>query len=59
MYLSIEKVYLALIFVIQLIQHYLQPYSLKLISKADALKYIMSWLTLNRLLKHYDTEYIP
>lgn len=65
-YSPIEKLCLALIFVIQKLRHYLQHHHIRLISKADPLKYILRRPTLNGwlakwavLLQQYDLEYVP
>ncbi|KAL0458143.1 UNVERIFIED_CONTAM: hypothetical protein Slati_0441500 [Sesamum latifolium] len=41
-YSPIEKIYLALIFAIQKLKHYFQAHTVRLVSKANSLKYVMS-----------------
>jgi len=55
-----------LIFAIQKLKHYMQAYTVQVISKADPIKYILSRPILNGrlgkwkvILKQYDLVYVP
>ncbi|KAG9458869.1 hypothetical protein H6P81_003377 [Aristolochia fimbriata] len=65
-YSPIEKTCLALIFAIQKLRHYLLAHSTNLISRADPLKYIMSWPILSGrlakwalLLSEFEINFVP
>jgi len=65
-YSPIEKICLSLIFAIQKLRHYMQAYTVQVISKADPIKYILSRPILNGrlvkwvvILKQYNLLYIP
>uniref|UniRef100_A0A7N2L0M9 RNA-directed DNA polymerase n=1 Tax=Quercus lobata TaxID=97700 RepID=A0A7N2L0M9_QUELO len=65
-YSPIEKMCLALFFAIDKLEHYMQAYTVRLIAKADPIKYVLSrpvvsgriarWAV---LLQQYDLAYIP
>ncbi|KAL0319666.1 UNVERIFIED_CONTAM: hypothetical protein Sradi_5228100 [Sesamum radiatum] len=62
----IEKLYLALIFVIQKLKHYFQSHSIHLVSKANPLKYVMTKSVVSdRLarwyfqLRQFEITYVP
>jgi len=64
-YSLIEKICLSLIFAIQKLRHYMQAYTVQVISKADPIKYILSRPILNGrlakwaiILKQYDLVYV-
>jgi len=46
-YSPIEKIFLSLIFSIQKLRHYMQAYTIQVISKANPIKYILSSPILN------------
>ncbi|KAL0416672.1 UNVERIFIED_CONTAM: Transposon Tf2-12 polyprotein [Sesamum latifolium] len=65
-YSPIEKLYLALIFAIQKLKHYIQPHIIHLVSKANPLKYVMTKPVLSdRLarwylqLQQFEITYVP
>ncbi|KAL0463333.1 UNVERIFIED_CONTAM: hypothetical protein Slati_0220900 [Sesamum latifolium] len=65
-YSPIEKIWLALIFAIQKLKHYFQAHTVRLVSKANSLKYAMSKpLLSNRLarwylqLQQFEIVYVP
>ncbi|KAG9458335.1 hypothetical protein H6P81_002843 [Aristolochia fimbriata] len=65
-YMSIEKACLALIFAIQKLRHYLLAHSTNLTSRANLLKYIMSWPILSGrlakwslLLSEFEKNFVP
>jgi len=65
-YSSIEKMCLSLIFAIQKLKHYMQAYTMQVISKANHIKYILSRPIWNGqlakwavILKQYDLVYVP
>jgi len=65
-YSPIEKICLSLIFAIQKLRHYMQAYTIQVISKAYCKKYILSRPILNGqltkwvvILKQYDIVYVP
>jgi len=65
-YFPIEKMCLSLTFAIQKLKHYMQAYTVQVISKADPMKYILSRPILNGrlvkwsvILKQYDLVYVP
>ena len=65
-YSSIEKMCLALMFAIQKLRHYMQAHILRVISKANPIKYILSRPILSGqlakwaiILKQYDLVYVP
>ena len=65
-YSPIEKMCLALFFAIDKLEHYIQAYTIRLIAKADPIKYVLSrpvvlgriarWVV---LLQQYDLAYVP
>lgn len=65
-YSPIEKMCLALFFAIDKLEHYMQAYTVRLIAKADPIKYVLSrpvvsgriarWAV---LLQQYDITYVP
>ena len=64
-YSPIEKVCLALMFAVKKLRHYLQAHSVRLISRADPLKYLMSKSVLSgrtakwaHLLQEVDITYV-
>ncbi|KAL0454262.1 UNVERIFIED_CONTAM: hypothetical protein Slati_0765400 [Sesamum latifolium] len=58
-YSPIEKICLALIFAIQKLKHYFQAHTVRLVSKANPLKYVMSKLVLSdRLARCYAQRLI-
>ena len=64
--LPIEKICLSLVFSIQKLKQYMQFYTLKVVSKADPIKYILSrpilsgWLAKwAMILKQHDLVYVP
>ena len=64
-YSSIEKMSLALMFVVQKLKHYMQAHTQRVISKVDLVKYILSRLVLQGrlarwavILEQYDLIYI-
>ncbi|XP_030940238.1 uncharacterized protein LOC115965196 [Quercus lobata] len=65
-YSPIEKICLALFFAIDKLEHYMQAYMVRLIAKADPIKYVLSrpvisghiaWWAV--LLQQYDLAYVP
>jgi len=65
-YSPIEKMCLALMFVVQKLRHYLQAHKVRVISKADPVKYILSRPVLSGrlakwaiILEQYDLVYVP
>ena len=65
-YSPIEKICLALIFALQKLRHYLLAHSVRLISRADPLKYIMSKPVLTGrlakwalMLQEFEITYVP
>ena len=65
-YSPIEKVCLALIFAIQKLKHYMRAHTVKVISKADPIKYILSRPVLSgrlakwaMLISQHDVVYVP
>ena len=62
----VEKMCLALIFAIQKLRHYMQAHTVRVISKADPIKWILSRPILSGrlakwavILKQYDLVYVP
>ena len=65
-YSPIEEMCLALFFAIDKLEHYMQAYTVRLIAKADSIKYVLSrpvvsgpiarWVV---LLQQYDLAYVP
>jgi len=65
-YSLIEKMCLALMFVVQKLRHYMQAHTIRVISKADSIKYILSRPVLSGclakgvvILEQYDLVYMP
>ena len=65
-YSPIEKMCLALFFAIDKLEHYMQAYTIRLIAKADPIKYVLSRLVVLGciarwavLLQQYDLAYVP
>ena len=65
-YSPIEKMCLALMFAVKKLRHYLQAHSVRLISRADPIKYLMSKSVLSGrttkwalLLQEFDITYVP
>ncbi|KAL0423414.1 UNVERIFIED_CONTAM: hypothetical protein Sradi_0876200 [Sesamum radiatum] len=65
-YSPVEKVCLALFYAIKTLKHYFEAYSIRLISRADPVKFVMSKPVLSvRLTKwsivsnQYEIEYVP
>ena len=65
-YSLIEKMCLALMFVVQKLRHYMQAHTIRVISKADSIKYILSRPVLSGclakgvvILEQYDLIYMP
>ncbi|XP_075658812.1 uncharacterized protein LOC142628645 [Castanea sativa] len=65
-YSPIEKMCLALFFAIDKLEHYMQAHTVRLIAKADPIKYVLSRLVVSGriarwavLLQKYDLAYIP
>ena len=65
-YFSIEKICLALMFAVKKLRHYLQAHSVRLISRTDPIKYLMSKSMLSGrmakwalLLQEFDITYVP
>jgi len=65
-YSAIEKVCLALMFTVQKLRHYMQAHTVRVISKADLIKYILSRPVLSGrlamwvvILEQYDLVYVP
>ena len=63
-YSPIEKMCLALFFAIDKLEHYMQTYTVRLIAKADSIKYFLSRLVVSSriarwavLLQQYDLAY--
>ncbi|KAK3038600.1 hypothetical protein RJ639_027263 [Escallonia herrerae] len=65
-YTAMEKVCLALVFALQKLKHYLGEHEIRLISRADPLKYILATPVLTRqlarwavILHQFNIEYVP
>ncbi|KAA0034814.1 ty3-gypsy retrotransposon protein [Cucumis melo var. makuwa] len=65
-YSSIEKMCLALFFVVDKLRHYMQAFTIHLVAKADPVKYILSRPVISGrlakwaiILQQYDIVYIP
>ena len=65
-YSPIEKVCLALFFAIDKLEHYMQAYTVRLIAKADPIKYVLSRPVVSSriarwavLLQQYDLAFVP
>ena len=65
-YFPIEKICLALMFAVKKLRHYLQAHFVRLISRADPIKYLMSKSVLSGrttkwalLMQEFDITYIP
>ena len=65
-YSPIEKICLALMFAVKKLKQYLQAHSVRLISQADPIKYLMSKSIFNGrtvkwalLLQEFDITYVP
>jgi RNase H-like domain found in reverse transcriptase len=65
-YSPIEKYYLALIFAVKKLRHYMLAHKIILISKVDPLKYLMTWPMLTGrlakwaiILTEFDITYMP
>ncbi|XP_074290694.1 uncharacterized protein LOC141617398 [Silene latifolia] len=65
-YSPVEKIYLALVFAIQKLRHYMQAHTIHVVSKADPVKYILLRPVLTgklvkwaMLLKQYDLVFVP
>ena len=65
-YSLIEKMCLALFFAIDKLEHYTQAYTVRLIAKADLIKYVLSRPVVSGciarwaiLLQQYDLSYVP
>ena len=65
-YSPIEKICLALMFAVKKLRHYLQAHSVRLISRVDSIKYLISKSVLNGrttkwalLLQEFDINYVP
>jgi len=65
-YSPIEKICLSLVFAVQKLRHYMQAYTVQVVSKADPTKYILSRPILSgrlakwaMILKQHDLVYVP
>ena len=65
-YSPMEKICLSLVFAVQKLKHYMQAYTVHVVSKADPIKYILSRPVLSgrlakwaMILKQHDLVYVP